>query len=65
MAVEHAVGAKFYVPLESGEEAVLEYSERLDGSLDLHHTEVPTSQRGKGLGESSHRLLSVMQKRKV
>lgn len=33
-----------------GEEAVLEYTRRADGSLDLYHTEVPSSQRGKGLG---------------
>ena len=33
-----------------GEEAVLLYSVKSDGSLDFHHTEVPSSQRGKGLG---------------
>ena len=34
----------------TGEEGVLQYSHRPDGSLDLYHTEVPPSQRGRGLG---------------
>lgn len=36
--------------LFSGEEAVLEY--RMEGSevVDMYHTEVPESQRGKGVG---------------
>ena len=35
--------------LHAGEEAVLQY--RIDGEIwDLYHTEVPSSQRGKGLG---------------
>lgn len=50
MAVLHSVGKKFYIPLESGDEAVLQYSRRPDGVLDLYHTEVPASQRGRGLG---------------
>ena len=36
--------------MATGEEAVLEYSEGAGGELDMFHTEVPASQRGKGLG---------------
>ena len=36
--------------MHTGEEAVVLYSQLPDGVLDLYHTEVPTSQRGKGLG---------------
>ena len=42
--------ARAHTHTHTGEEAVLEYSVRPDGSLDLVHTEVPPSQRGKGLG---------------
>ena len=41
-----------YPALTVGEQAVLEYSRLEDDgpALDLYHTEVPPSQRGKGLG---------------
>ena len=37
-------------PPTVGEEGVLFYSLMNSGGLDLTHTEVPTSQRGRGLG---------------
>ena len=34
----------------TGEEAVLQYRVDNGGIWDMYHTEVPSSQRGKGLG---------------
>ena len=38
------------VPPTAGEEGILFYSLMNSGELDLTHTEVPPSQRGRGLG---------------
>lgn len=49
--IEHdRVGQKFLISF-GGEEAVLAYTQ-INNCLDLHHTDVPSSQRGKGYGEA-------------
>lgn len=43
---------EFTLKLEgSSEPAIIEYTERSDNSVDLHHTEVPVSYRGRGIAK--------------
>ena len=48
--VSHSAGRFFLATGSAGEAAQLLYELRPDGSLDLHHTQVPESLRGRGLG---------------
>jgi len=51
MEVQHdETGHRFYIPLESGREALLLYRRQGD-VLDFYHTYVPEPFRGKGLAE--------------
>ena len=47
--------------LQLANEALLQYEERDGGILELWHTEVPISQRGKGLGAVLCKVRSCMQ----
>jgi uncharacterized protein len=42
---------KFYVPLEKGKEAKINYSRPSEKLIELIHTEVPEENRGQGLAE--------------
>ena len=49
--VEHKPDVcKFILPIEGGEEAFIFYKIESTDIWDAYHTEVPTSQRGRGLG---------------
>jgi len=48
--VHDAEGHRFYIPLEGGQEAVLEYRQQGD-TLDFHHTYVPEQFRSQGLAD--------------
>lgn len=49
--VEHSPGVcKFILAVGDNEEAFINYRIVSDTVWDAYHTEVPTSQRGKGLG---------------
>lgn len=41
---------RFYIPLETGEEAILEYRREKE-TLDFYHTYVPEESRGRGLAQ--------------
>ena len=43
-------GHRFYIPLEGGGEALLQYRRQAD-TLDFYHTYVPEESREKGLAE--------------
>ncbi len=50
MKIEHdPIGQKFFISF-GNEEAVVAYTQ-VNEYLDLHHTEVPASQSGKGIAE--------------
>ena len=51
MEIRHdEAGHRFYIPLESGHEALLLYRRQGD-TLDFYHTYVPEDFRNKGLAE--------------
>jgi predicted GNAT family acetyltransferase len=51
LVVKHdATTRRFLMNCPGNETAFISYSIRDDGVWDAHHTEVPVSQRGKGLG---------------
>ena len=50
--IEHDAARNRFVRRLSGCEAYLAYSQVGDGTLDLQHTVVPESERGRGVGES-------------
>jgi predicted GNAT family acetyltransferase len=52
MTVQHdPLQGRFFVPLEDGE-AELRYAPFGDDILDLQHTEVPPSGKGRGIGDA-------------
>ncbi|XP_018012689.1 protein NATD1-like [Hyalella azteca] len=44
-------GKEFFISCETGDRAVLTYENMSEDSVDLQHTVVPESQRGKGLAK--------------
>ena len=50
--VEHDAAASRFVARLAGGEGFLSYVARGDGMLDLQHTVVPESERGRGVGEA-------------
>nr|XP_054752140.1 protein NATD1-like [Lytechinus pictus] len=40
---------EFYIELDPPDRAILDYDRLSDGSVDMHHTGVPTSYRGRGI----------------
>jgi len=56
MEVQHdSEGQRFFIPTEDGE-AVLSYTMFSDDIIDLQHTEVPRSARGRGLADALIRV---------
>jgi len=52
LVVKHNTdGHEFYMTLNNGEKAKLEYEWVREGIINLYHTEVPVSCRGKGLAQ--------------
>lgn len=50
--VEHDAAAGRFVARLAGGDGFLAYETRGDGTLDLQHTVVPESERGRGVGEA-------------
>ncbi|XP_076452515.1 protein NATD1-like [Babylonia areolata] len=52
LQVQHdAKQKKFFIRLDTGHEALLEYTTTVMGAVDLWHTEVPPAFRGKGVAK--------------